>query len=87
MLIPERQLWAAVLGQAVNDALRESAYSSEDRRGKNSARSWMDGQGRDFRLVCTLAGMEPEAVADAWRGRRMERITTKHRAVTVGTAG
>ena len=86
MLVPERQLWAAVLGQAVNDALRESAYSDEDRRANGGARSWMDRQGRDFRLVCTLAGMEPEAVADAWRGRRMERITTKHRAVTVRDA-
>ncbi len=86
MLIPERQLWAAVLIQAINDAMRVDAYSPEDRRAKDDAISWLNKGGRDFITVCTLAGMEPEAVADAWRSGRMERITTKHRAVTVVAA-
>lgn len=86
MISPERQLWAAVLGQAVNDALREKPYSVLDRLAATGARSWMDGQGKDFRMVCTLAGMDPDAVSAAWRSGRVERITTKHRAVTVGDA-
>lgn len=46
----ERALWAAVLYAAVEDA----------RRGRDA--EYLDS--RDFRLVCTFAGLDPDAVAD-----------------------
>lgn len=65
-----RQLWCAVLMRAVMDALSPNPYSDVDRRAKRDAISWLDGGGRDFKQVCTLAGLDPEAVHDAWKSGR-----------------
>ena len=45
---PRRALWCAVLAQAVADA----------RRGRD--REWIGSA--DFRMVCALAGIDPEGV-------------------------
>jgi hypothetical protein len=70
MEIPERVLWMSVLQQAVMDALRAPRpthplvaaavfYAENDR---DQARAWIEGGGKDFREVCTLAGVDPEWV-------------------------
>ena len=57
---PHTKLGQAVLEVAVSDATH---------RGDAG---WIGI--RDFRTVCTLAGFEPEAVADAFRAGRCARL-------------
>lgn len=54
-MIPERDLWCAVLSMALLDTLRSGPEGDE-------ARAWVDGGGRDFRRVCSLVGVEPSVV-------------------------
>jgi hypothetical protein len=58
---PERQLWASVILTAIADATNQGRdCASADNR--MLARRWFTSAGRDFRLVCDYAGLNPEAV-------------------------
>ncbi|MCA1775124.1 MAG: hypothetical protein LC676_05810 [Loktanella sp.] len=57
---PATKLWQAVLEVALSDA---------QHRGDGA---WIGT--KDFRMVCTLAGFDPEAVADAFRAGRCARL-------------
>lgn len=84
---PEQRLWQAVLAQAINDATRESASREEDRMAMMEARAWLDRGGRDFRRCCTLAGLDPDAVRDAWRAGRLTHVgSVKNHARHRGSA-
>lgn len=85
---PEQRLWQAVLAQAINDATRESASREEDRRAMLEARAWLDRGGYDFQRCCTFAGLDPDAVREAWRAGRLTHVwsTTNH-AHHRGSAG
>lgn len=85
---PEQRLWQAVLAQAINDATRESASSADDRRAMLEARAWLDRGGYDFQRCCTFAGLDPDAVREAWRAGRLTHVgsTTNH-AHHRGSAG
>lgn len=56
MTEPDARLWRAVLGAALHDAAL----------GKDTG--WIGS--RDFRLVCDLAGLDPEAVLDRFDPER-----------------
>lgn len=63
-------LWRAVLAQAVADAYYEGeSISGLD--GRDLAREWFRFGGRDFRLVCDLAGFDPDAVQHCYLSGRM----------------
>ena len=70
---PEERLWQAVLGQAISDAMMEDPQTLESMMDKKSARSWFDFADRNFRWVCEMAGMDPDAVSEAWRDGRVSR--------------
>lgn len=72
-MTPEQRLWQAVLGQAVADAMMDDPQSQESVGAKKSARRWFDLADRNFRMVCELAGMNPDAVSEAWRSGRVSR--------------
>ena len=72
-MTPEQRLWQAVLGQAISDAMMEDPQSSESVDARKSARFWFDFADRNFRLVCEMAGMNPDAVSEAWRDGRVSR--------------
>ena len=72
-MTPEQRLWQAVLGQAISDAMMEDPQTLESMMNKKSARSWFDFAGRNFRWVCEMAGMDPDAVSEAWRDGRVSR--------------
>ena len=56
---PERQLWCAVLLAMTNDLVKASPYSRE----RHEAVRWVGSfPSMHFRLVCDLAGYDPEAV-------------------------
>ncbi len=59
---PERALWSAVINQAIIDALAP-ATDIESRRAHLSAVRWFRHPGRDFRLACACAGVDPDAVS------------------------
>jgi hypothetical protein len=64
-----RQLWCAVINQAIEDAMskRTSSNASMSRQLRNNQQSalrWLLDGGKDFAAVCALAGLDPEAVRD-----------------------
>ena len=68
----DKQLWCAVINQAIMDAtsLRTSTRAQREQR---EALDWLLHDGHDFILVCSLAGVDPEAVRD-----RMKRLIERH---------
>lgn len=59
----ERQLWCAVIFQALEDAT--SAKKETNAYDRRVARDWFNKAGPDFREVCSLAGMDHDAVRSA----------------------
>jgi lambda repressor-like predicted transcriptional regulator len=59
----DKQLWAAVILQALEDAT--SAVSMATPLDRRSARNWFIRGGKDFREVCSLAEMDHEAIRKA----------------------
>lgn len=65
MLEVERQLWCAVIAQAIEDA---TAPLSESRRKRNEqlrAREWFIEAGKDFHHACALAGYDADRIRNA----------------------
>lgn len=58
-----RDLWASVLISVLSDLNPTRSHSLEYRQ----AHSWLGSS--DFRTVCSLAGMDPEAINDAVRAK------------------
>ncbi|MCA1777786.1 MAG: hypothetical protein LC676_19925 [Loktanella sp.] len=57
---PEARLWHAILAHALHDAAT----------GKDMA--YLDSP--DFRMVCNLAGLDPQAVAERFDPERFRRL-------------
>lgn len=67
---PRRLLWVKVMLLAINDA----AYTGSDTRKRmerDFAQRWFLHGGSDFNEVCSLAGLEPEAVQRAYKAGRL----------------
>ena len=63
---PERQLWAAVIVNAIRDLGLVS--SSENALAVHKIKSWVgNSPSRDFATVCSLAGLEVEPVHEFFR--------------------
>ena len=79
----ERKLWQAVLHKALLDATHSNngRGTSEQSRASRDARNWIDGNGRDFRMVCSLAGIEPDCVRDAYQAGRISYEVLRSREV------
>jgi hypothetical protein len=65
----DRQLWCAVIGQAIQDATsaRSNSRNSENGRlqsDKQAALDWLLNDSKDFVTVCTLAGVDPQSVRE-----------------------
>lgn len=68
----DRALWRAVISQAIEDSCRpqlavsgpRDRFANESNLEKPIARRWLIGAGDDFKQVCTLADLEPDAVRD-----------------------
>ena len=64
---PERQLWCAVVGRALEDALGNPggiSGSFAQHRAVVEARDWFEENGLDFRRACEAAGFEPDLLRD-----------------------
>jgi len=69
---PEKLLWQRVLEQAFVDATHPGG-SKEVRREQPTADAWVSRCGKDFRFVCTLAGMDADFLSDNYRAGRFSR--------------
>ena len=68
---PEKELWQAVLHKAFVDATATDRSSDIDHRAKHDAHLWITNCGKDFRLVCHLAGMDAEFLSGAYKSGRV----------------
>lgn len=57
----ENALWVAVITQAMMDALNRSRHP-ESLYHKHAAIEWLTGGGKDFAMVCSFAGLDPNYV-------------------------
>jgi hypothetical protein len=68
----ERSLWAAVIMQAVADAIGPKDCGPHDkRRIQGTAKAWLFTRNRDFEITCALADVEPEYVR-RWAAKLIE---------------
>lgn len=69
----ERELWQTVLFLGVKDALEGLQIADPTRRKLDqvNADRWICRAGRDFRLVCSLAGVDPDFVRQAYTQGRI----------------
>lgn len=87
---PQQLLWQAVVLRALYDATNDhpTGYkrkhapgsSREETRYRLQAIAWITEGGDDFRAVCTLAGLDPDFIQDAFMagkidGRRLRDST------------
>jgi len=73
---PEIVFWRAVIARAWADALQE--HHSRDR---DEARRWLTDFSSDFRIVCHLAGIDPESLRDrAQATARQDWSSPRHAA-------
>ena len=68
---PEKRLWQAVLFQAFRDATY-TGDGRQERIHQRKADAWIRAGGKDFRQVCSLAGMDPAFLRDAYIGGRVD---------------
>jgi hypothetical protein len=58
----ERQLWCAVLNQAISDATSPLVRDRREHLEQYWARAWFKNASRDFQQVCLLAGYDPDRI-------------------------
>ena len=82
----ERELWQTVVFQAFIDATHDlpSGAVGSQRHDKRDADAWIRGCGRDFRMVCSLAGLDPAFFSAAYVQGRVDPV--RLRASTNATA-
>jgi len=60
-----QQLWIAVIVQGITDACGKFLWSNKrNSRYQQEAKEWMGG--KDFNLVCSLAGLQPNQVTETY---------------------
>ena len=62
---PEQGLFIAILGQAVHDAFSGRVFRIE----RDEARNFLTRNSKDFRIICEMAGREPQYVLEKIRKR------------------
>lgn len=65
MSVPERRMWQAVVYRAAVDAVCPST-GDDGERNRRDADTWFRRAGKDFRMVCSLAGLDPDFIHDAY---------------------
>lgn len=75
----EKTLWQQVLVQAVHDALSPNKLGKGAKGGgmiteldRHLAAQWISRGGHDFRLVCSLAGVDPDFLREAFNNGRID---------------
>jgi len=74
--IAEQRLWQAVILQAVFDATYEG-NNRDILNEKPRADVWIKYAREDFRTACSLAGMDADALREAYVAGRIDRVVLK----------
>jgi hypothetical protein len=86
----ERRLWQSVVLQAIRDALlTRTKLSGSEEVDKHQAANWLRGGSKDFNEVCSMAGLEPDAVSGWWRNieKNLDNVTSIRASLTEATSG
>ena len=67
---PEKRLWQRVLIVALADATAKGG-DPRNRLDRAQAREWVREGGKDFRKVCSLAGIDPDGIIEAFKAGRV----------------
>ena len=81
-----RELWASVLLTAFNDAADFEApenATSQRRADQRAARRWLNHGGKDFRMVCDWAGVNPDAVRERWLSGKITGLRQVERPIEI----
>ena len=71
-MTPEQRLWQTVVMKALTDATAAHPASTDDIRARRDADDWVRSGGRDYRLVCALAGLDPDFIREAYVAGRID---------------
>ena len=61
-----KHLWAAVVHRALIDATMDHKWKGDERKAKRESDFWLSFNGRSFREVCGLAGIDPDALHELY---------------------
>jgi hypothetical protein len=73
---PEHRLWTVVLLTAIHDLVTPGRWEGAEALHYDALRWFGKSPGRDFRMVCFLAGVDPVATHERLR-RRLSENTLK----------
>ena len=74
----QARLWRVVLQRAIIDAFTPPGNNGATARETEEAQTWLAGGGRDLRLACECAGINPGMVS-AWAQEMGEQGWPRHR--------
>lgn len=88
-------MWVAVIHQALLDATAEpvrrkdASYSTRTQHrilvlNRFRADLWIRGGGRDFREVCMLAGIDPDALRDRYIAGQIDMASVRYVYGSIG---
>lgn len=72
---PEERLFKSVIAQAYQDATYQGPYR-ENILHKRDAIDWFEGDGRDFRLVCSIANYDSDYVFAAYQRAKKKGLVS-----------
>ena len=78
-MTPEQHLWIAVLSQAIADATNPS-QAQEFQNARHYAHRWFKAGGKDYRHVCSLAGIDPDALRERFLACQLPYIRQNRQA-------
>ena len=70
-MTPEQKMWQSVVVKAALDATSNPSSSSDDYIAQKNADAWLRTGSRDFKEVCSLAGLDPDFIREAYIGGRI----------------
>ena len=74
-MTPEQTLWQSVVVKAALDATSNPLPNTKDYTyqdlAKKQADAWFRKGGSDFKEVCSLAGLDPDFIQEAYVGGRI----------------
>jgi len=72
-MTPEKHLWQAVVFKAIMDATANDPKNGDDIAEKRRSDIWIRKGGPDFVQVCTMAGIDPAFIREAYISGRIDR--------------
>ncbi len=87
----ERLLWQTVVLLALSEALTSQVVRISDGNAgrvtpidKRRAHEWIMGNGRDYRMVCSLSGIDPDMLRDRYAAGQINAAVLKNVALVAG---